>query len=278
MNESVNDTPAYEFYKYNKELEEEWKGWDIYKIEEEFNRQRVKIQSHNGPYDQKCAFKYIDNDNKQLCSTYPRLIVIPNQISMNSAIICSKFRAKERLPVLTYAYKFYSREEGRQISFLFRSSQSKPGVTSNRCIEDEQFLQYLGSIQYTPNQNQNQKTNLIIYDARPYLSAMANRFNGKGFENTQFYKNCDIKFLNIHNIHKVKESYRKMRTICLQDTSKSATKNNWFKNIDDSGYFDFISQLLEGSIQIANSLNNGMNCLVHCSDGWDRTSQLISIT
>ena len=51
MNESMNDTPAYEFYKYNKELEEEWKGWNIYSIEEEFNRQRVKIQSYNGPYD-----------------------------------------------------------------------------------------------------------------------------------------------------------------------------------------------------------------------------------
>lgn len=38
MNESVNDTPAYEFYKYNKSLEEKHKGWQIYSIEEEFNR------------------------------------------------------------------------------------------------------------------------------------------------------------------------------------------------------------------------------------------------
>lgn len=27
-----------------------------------------------------------------------------------------------------------------------------------------------------------------------------------------------------------------------------------------------------------NNGKNGMNCLVHCSDGWDRTTQLISLT
>jgi myotubularin-related protein 6/7/8 len=36
--------------------------------------------------------------------------------------------------------------------------------------------------------------------------------------------------------------------------------------------------ILTGTLDLAKSLNNGINCLVHCSDGWDRTSQLCSLS
>jgi len=54
---------------------------------------------------------------------------VPNLLSINTIQICSKFRAKERIPVLTYAFKFYAGDQGKKISFLYRSSQSKPGMT-----------------------------------------------------------------------------------------------------------------------------------------------------
>ena len=40
------------------------------------------------------------------------------------------------------------------------------------------------------------------------MAANANMLNGKGTENLKYYKNSDLKFLNIDNIHKVRESYR----------------------------------------------------------------------
>ncbi len=131
----------------------------------------------------------------------------------------------------------------------------------------------LGNIQSsgTPSDT----VNLHIFDARPYLNAMVNKLNGKGFENTQFYKNCDLKFLDIHNIKRVRESYRKLRVLCLMDTGKPPSRTGWYKAIEDTGYFDFISQILEGATEITHSLKNSINCLVHCSDGWDRTTQLV---
>jgi hypothetical protein len=35
--------------------------------------------------------------------------------------------------------------------------------------------------------------------------------------------------------------------------------------------------LLEGAVVCANYIKNGTSILVHCSDGWDRTSQLTSL-
>ena len=90
-----------------------------------------------------------------------------------------------------------------------------------RCQEDEQYLRLLGditgkepdgSINYLSNYYKDM--NLSIYDARPWNDAAANKLIGKGYENITYYKNCEIKFLNIHNIHKVREAYKKIMQLC----------------------------------------------------------------
>ena len=48
----------------------------------------------------------------------------------------------------------------------------------------------------------------MVYDARSWVAAKANMLKGKGAENSAYYKNCEIVFLDIENIHKVRDSYR----------------------------------------------------------------------
>jgi hypothetical protein len=71
---------------------------------------------------------------------------------------------------------------------------------------------------------------LVIYDARSWVAAKANMLNGKGTENEKYYKNAEIVFLDIENIHKVRESYkydyfnyRKIKKACLEPDNI-----NWF--------------------------------------------------
>lgn len=54
---------------------------------------------------------------------------------------------------------------------------------------------------------------MCIFDARPYYAAYANKFNGKGFEDVEYYKNAEIEFLNVDNIHKVRESFKKVQAL-----------------------------------------------------------------
>ena len=57
---------------------------------------------------------------------------------------------------------------------------------------------------------------LWIFDARPWKNATANKLKGKGFENIEYYPTCKLKFLDIPNISKIRDSYKKMMELCLK--------------------------------------------------------------
>ena len=65
------------------------------------------------------------------------------------------------------------------------------------------------------NKLKKQPISLLIADARPKLNAVANKFKGKGYEDTSSYKNEHIvlKFMGIGNIHVMRNSQKK-NTYC----------------------------------------------------------------
>lgn len=102
---------------------------------------------------------------------------------------------------------------------------------------------------------------LKIFDARPFWNAVGNAVTGKGYENKDNYKNTDVVFLDIHNIHKVRDSYKKLMTACMSQENVS----KWFSSLENSGWFHHISTILSGTLQVAESLKKGYHTLVHCS-------------
>ena len=87
--------------------------------------------------------------------------------------------------------------------------------------------------------------NVKIYDARPYLNAVGQQITGKGYEVIQFYKNCDLEFLDIHNIHKIRDSLKKMFSAI------SSNSQDFHKEVDKSEWFIHISTIIAGSKKIA---------------------------
>lgn len=53
----------------------------------------------------------------------------------------------------------------------------------------------------------------MIFDARPKLNAQANRIKGGGFEDQRNYRNSEIIFCDIDNIHEVSKCFNKMYEI-----------------------------------------------------------------
>lgn len=84
-----------------------------------------------------------------------------------------------------------------------------------RSTEDELMLK---EIAYT---NTNNSKSLVIYDARSQIAAYANRLTKGGFENTNYYTNCAIEFLDIDNIHGVRDAISK-----VYDMSQAPSSNN----------------------------------------------------
>ncbi|KAH6668014.1 protein-tyrosine phosphatase-like protein [Halenospora varia] len=121
-----------------------------------------------------------------------------------------------------------------------------------------------------------QQHNLIV-DARPTVNAMAMQAVGLGSENMDHYKFATKAYLGIDNIHVMRESLNKViEAIKDSDVSKLPpnrevlAKSNWLKHI---------TGLLDGSALIARQVGiQHSHVLIHCSDGWDRTSQLSAIS
>lgn len=121
-----------------------------------------------------------------------------------------------------------------------------------------------------------QQHNLII-DARPAINSMAMQVVGKGSENMNYYKFATKAYLNIQNIHVMRNSLNKVINALKDGDISSGPPNQDLLNKSD--WLKHISDILEGSSLIAKQVGiNHSHVLIHCSDGWDRTSQLSALS
>jgi len=174
-------------------------GWSLYTdIKKEAARQGINFATSE-------QFQLLDNSDFRLCATYPSKLIVPKAMSLKQIEACSKFRTKNRLPGLSY----YHAATGCS---MWRSSQCMTGIMNNRKMEDELMLNEIGK---TANNSQTLINNsrVVIYDARPWLSAEGNRLKGGGFEKSKHYRNTEVIFCDVDNIHELSRCTRKIQDI-----------------------------------------------------------------
>eukprot|EP00466_Bigelowiella_natans_P011276 jgi/Bigna1/37148/e_gw1.18.106.1 len=123
---------------------------------------------------------------------------------------------------------------------------------------------------------------LIILDARPWQAAMGNSVMGKGTENAENYRGCTLEFCRIDNIHAVRNSLDSLMELCARAFSKdpearAAASQTWLSELEGTSWLHFQSLLLTAANKIRVAVSMGVSILVHCSDGWDRTAQLVCL-
>jgi hypothetical protein len=121
-----------------------------------------------------------------------------------------------------------------------------------------------------------QQRNLIV-DARPTVNAIAMQAIGLGSEKMDYYPNAEKAYLGIDNIHVMRKSLNAV-VEALKDydymsyapPQKALMNSGWLKHIDN---------ILKGTALIARTVGvMHSHVLIHCSDGWDRTSQLSALS
>ncbi|KAK4190452.1 protein-tyrosine phosphatase-like protein [Podospora australis] len=120
-----------------------------------------------------------------------------------------------------------------------------------------------------------QRRNLIV-DARPAINSYAMQAMGLGSENMDYYKFAKKVFLNIDNIHVMRDSLEKVIS-AIKDADISPFPPNR-ELLAKSKWLKHITGILDGSAIIARQVGiQHSHALIHCSDGWDRTSQLSAL-
>ena len=253
-------------------------GWEIYNPMNEFNRQEVPYGMDGFRVSQK-------NSEYELCETYPRFLILPSHcddLSMSKIASC---RIKNRFPALTYVYTLPQKPNSSDVkiqAFLYRSSQINSGFFN---CKNNYEVEYINAINNIDKYNKG----FIFFDCRPYLNAKANSFKGAGVDDTNQYENCGgLIFGCIENIHAVRKSLKKAfeKTNFGNFSYKSGklafntTSNNlkkFLSKFEESKWLEYLSDIICGANLIVDKLSSKINVFCHCSDGWDRTSQVCSL-
>ncbi|RWS30682.1 myotubularin-related protein 3-like isoform X3 [Leptotrombidium deliense] len=205
------------------------------------------------------------NKDFKLCPSYPRYLIVPKNITDKDLEEVSAFRYSHRVPTVVWRH----RKNGCVIS---RSSQPEVGWLGWRNSWDENLLQSIVSSCYGGDQSSKK---LLIVDARSYAAAVANRAKGGGCECQEYYPCCDVQFMSLANIHTIRKSFNTLRYIC----DAAADQLNWLTLLDNSKWLNHISSLIKSASVVVNAIHDeGRPVLVHCSDGWDRTPQIVALS
>uniref|UniRef100_A0A667XIF4 Myotubularin related protein 1a n=1 Tax=Myripristis murdjan TaxID=586833 RepID=A0A667XIF4_9TELE len=243
-----NNLPLFAFL-YKEEFPVD--GWKVYDPMAEYKRQGLPNESWT-------ISKM--NSSYEICDTYPSVLVIPTSIKEDDIKRVALFRAKHRIPVLSWIHP-------ESQATIIRCSQPLVGPSDRRCKEDERFLQIIMDANA-------QSHKLTIFDARQSSVADTNKAKDGGYESESFYPNVELNFLEIPNIHVMRESLRKLKDVVYPTIDEA----HWHSAVDQTHWLEYIRLLLAGAVRIADKLESGKtSVVVHCSDGWDRTTQLTSL-
>ncbi|BGP40402.1 phosphatidylinositol-3-phosphatase ymr1 [Rhodotorula kratochvilovae] len=263
-------------------------GWEIYDVEKEFERMGMGTRSK--------AWRFTGiNADFQFCPSYPAKIVVPAKISDTTLNYAVKYRSKSRIPGLVYLH-------WANLGSITRSSQPMVGITQNaRSIQDEKLIEAIFtshsqhshalspmSISDRPSSPASSLSaaaesqivygatpSNIIIDARPTKNAYANSVKGAGTENMLYYKNCKKEYLGIDNIHVMRASLNGVFD-ALADAETTGQLDR--AALRRTNWLSHLTNILDGVLIVVRTVHlYNSHVLVHCSDGWDRTSQLSAL-
>ncbi|KAG8590089.1 hypothetical protein GDO81_006629 [Engystomops pustulosus] len=266
-------------------------------------KDRFQMELLRMGFDMQNAWRVSDiNHNYNLCPSYPQKLLVPVWITDKELENVASFRSWKRIPVVVYRH-------ARTGAVIARCSQPEISWWGWRNADDEYLVTSIAkacalnpggraaainfSNKSSNEGNENADTDfdssltacpgiegsgapqkLLILDARSYTAAVANRAKGGGCECEEYYPNCEVAFMGMANIHSIRNSFQYLRAVCNQVPDPG----NWLSALESTKWLQHLSVMLKAATVVANAVDREERpVLVHCSDGWDRTPQIVSL-
>ncbi|XP_046694910.1 myotubularin-related protein 3 isoform X5 [Silurus meridionalis] len=260
-------------------------------------KDRFKHEVCRMGFDTHSAWRISDiNNNYRLCASYPEKILVPSWVTDTELENVAAFRSWKRIPSVVYRHHSTGAVIGRcgqpEVSWWgWRNTDDENLVQSiaKACGMDPVAVKHIsnGSCVHSSsdpditNDNEEVEPNtpppqkLLIMDARSYAAAVANRAKGGGCECPEYYPNCEVMFMGMANIHSIRRSFQCLRALCAQVPDPA----NWLSALESTKWLQHLSLLLKASLLVVNAVDRDSRpVLVHCSDGWDRTPQIVALS
>eukprot|EP01125_Pyxidicula_operculata_P013798 TRINITY_DN4578_c0_g1_i5.p1 TRINITY_DN4578_c0_g1~~TRINITY_DN4578_c0_g1_i5.p1 ORF type:complete len:499 (-),score=53.95 TRINITY_DN4578_c0_g1_i5:120-1616(-) len=254
---SIDETFAFQYHKFAKYPDS---GWHIYNAEKYFTTLLEESNSLDSWY-----ITHVNHDYS-FSSTYPSVLVVPksaNDPDLLRQVV--QYRSRGRLPVLCWKHRILPMS-------ICRCSQPGVGITLAKSNSDKQLIEAI-------RQTNPLSPILYLVDARPKVSAIGNVIGPSQGGYEYDYKNCQMTFMNIENIHAMRDAWSALCNLITRSMQPNWDDEKWFSELENTGWLKYIKSVLAGSVDIVSKIDkNRSSVVMHCSDGWDRTSQLSAIS
>ncbi|CAI2183290.1 17508_t:CDS:2 [Funneliformis geosporum] len=246
-------------------------GWSNgYKIQKEFGRMQLSEDSWS-------IASY--NDDFSLSPTYPKDFILPSRILKKDAIFaCESFDTSAKSDSYEISTALQSSPEFFQKLVRFRKNGRFPIICWKRghhvlMRSGQPMVSILGWREKCTN------TKICILDARSYSAAFSNGLACGGYEKCENYPpNTTLLFLGLSNIHAISSSHSSL----LNAIASHASSSKWFSVLESTGWLGHVADLLKAAGGkdgvVGKIIDEDASVLVHCTDGWDRTTQLVSLS
>lgn len=260
-------------------------------------RHRMEVEVKRMGFDMQNAWRVSDiNNNYKLCSSYPQKLLVPVWITDKELESVGSFRSWKRIPVVVYRHQrngaviarcsqpeiswwgWRNTEDEYLVTSIAKACQLDAGLRACKArgdghdSSDSDFDSSLTGCPAPDASSAAQK--LLILDARSYTAAVANRAKGGGCECEEYYPNCEVMFMGMANIHSIRNSFQSLRAVC----SQIPDPGNWLSALESTRWLQHLSVMLKAATLVCSAVEReGRPVLVHCSDGWDRTPQIVAL-
>ncbi|KAJ8414746.1 hypothetical protein AAFF_G00022690 [Aldrovandia affinis] len=245
------------------------------------------------------------NSKYRLCSSYPQLLLVPAWITDKELENVAAFRSWKRFPAVVYRHQstgaviarcgqpevswwgWRNADDEHLVQSIAKAcavdGSSRKHLANGSCPRDYANSTDLSDTDFDSSMTHSsevetlaiQPQKLLILDARSYAAAVANRAKGGGCECPEYYPNCEVVFMGMANIHSIRKSFQSLRFLCTQMPDPA----NWLSALEGTRWLQHLSLLLKASLLVVNAVDRDHRpVLVHCSDGWDRTPQIVALS
>ncbi|KAF0692063.1 Aste57867_16807 [Aphanomyces stellatus] len=220
---------------------------DVYNPEDDYTR--LGLMDAN-------EWQLVDNATYALFPTYPRTFVVPRGLTDEDLVELSEYRSQRRVPAVVWRHP-HTRAS------LCRCAQPLSGLSGFASDADKKIVRLLTT-----------GATFHFFDARSQMAAAGNVAHGKGTEDVRNYPNTELRHCDIVNIHGVRSSYVALAAVCQPNANGTPVDA---EALQRSLWLQHISSIMFTASAISQLLCAGESVMVHCSDGWDRTSQLAGL-
>lgn len=216
------------------------------------------------------------NSDYRVCPSYPAAWWVPSSVSDETTLTASEFRSLGRCPVLTWS-------SSQRKCCLLRCAQPATGFSLLDHGWDTPAAQADRELLEAARLTAGSDARLVFFDCRTSAAAHAQCLAHGGKERVDWYQHvtssgeimeAELLELELGNIHAMRASWEAFATLI----EGVCPEGDWMQKMSETRWMDYCRRITDAGLLVARILHMGaVAVVVHCSDGWDRTSQVCSL-